>query len=48
MSFEKTPSGTRGSRAPYRSNPFTRFIGRVMIKLIDATGTGSWAWTSCT
>jgi F420H(2)-dependent quinone reductase len=32
MSFEKTPSGTRGSRAPSRSNAFTRFIGRMMIK----------------
>ena len=32
MSFEKTPSGTRGSRAPSRSNAFTRFIGRMMVK----------------
>jgi deazaflavin-dependent oxidoreductase (nitroreductase family) len=32
MSFEKTPSGTRGARTPSRSNAFTRFIGRLMIK----------------
>ena len=32
MSFQKTPSGTRGSRAPSRSNAFTRFIGRMMVK----------------
>ena len=32
MSFEKTPSGTRGSRAPSRSNAFTRFVGHMMIK----------------
>ena len=32
MSFQKTPSGTRGARAPSRSNAFTRFISRMMIK----------------
>jgi hypothetical protein len=32
MSFEKTPAGTRGARSPSRSNAFTRFITRVMIK----------------
>lgn len=32
MSFEKTPSGTRGARSPGRSNAFTRFVTRVMIK----------------
>lgn len=32
MSFEKTPSGTRGARGPSRSNVFTRFIGRMLAK----------------
>jgi len=32
MSFQKTPGGTRGARTPSRSNAFTRFIGRMMIK----------------
>lgn len=32
MSFDKTPSGTRGARGPGRSNPFTRFATRMMIK----------------
>jgi deazaflavin-dependent oxidoreductase (nitroreductase family) len=38
MSFEKTPSGTRGARAPSRSNAFTRFIGRMMIKFHRRSG----------
>jgi deazaflavin-dependent oxidoreductase (nitroreductase family) len=32
VSFEKTPSGTRGGRNPGRSNAFTRFVTRMMIK----------------
>jgi deazaflavin-dependent oxidoreductase (nitroreductase family) len=32
MSFEKTPSGTRGTRSSPRSNAFTRLISRLMIK----------------
>jgi deazaflavin-dependent oxidoreductase (nitroreductase family) len=32
MSFEKTPAGSRGARSAARSNPFTRFVGRTMIK----------------
>jgi deazaflavin-dependent oxidoreductase (nitroreductase family) len=38
MSFEKIPSGTRGARAPSRSNAFTRFIGRMMIKFHRRSG----------
>jgi deazaflavin-dependent oxidoreductase (nitroreductase family) len=32
VSFEKTPGGTRGGRGPARSNAFTRFVTRMMIK----------------
>jgi deazaflavin-dependent oxidoreductase (nitroreductase family) len=32
VSFEKTPGGTRGARGPGRSNAFTRFVTRMMIK----------------
>jgi deazaflavin-dependent oxidoreductase (nitroreductase family) len=32
VSFQKTPSGTRGGRGPGRSNAFTRFVTRMMIK----------------
>ena len=48
MSFEKTPSGTRGARAPSRSNAFTRFIGRMMIKSHRRSGDRFRAWTCCT
>jgi hypothetical protein len=32
MSFEKTPSGTRGARAASRANVLTRFVSRMMVK----------------
>jgi deazaflavin-dependent oxidoreductase (nitroreductase family) len=32
VSFEKTPGGTRGARGSGRSNAFTRFVSRMMIK----------------
>ena len=32
MSFQKTPSGTRGARFGSRSNALTRFLGRMMIR----------------
>jgi deazaflavin-dependent oxidoreductase (nitroreductase family) len=38
MAFEKTPSGTRGARGPSRSNAFTRFVTRMMVKLHRRTG----------
>jgi deazaflavin-dependent oxidoreductase (nitroreductase family) len=38
MSFEKTPSGTRGARSPSQSNAFMRLIGRLMIKLHRRSG----------
>lgn len=38
MTFEKTPSGTRGARTPSRPNAFTRFVGRMMIKLHRRSG----------
>jgi len=38
VSFEKTPSGTRGGRGPGRSNAFTRFVTRMMIKLHRRSG----------
>jgi len=37
MAFHKTPSGTRGARPP-RSNAFTRFVGRMMVRLHRRTG----------
>jgi deazaflavin-dependent oxidoreductase (nitroreductase family) len=38
VSFEKTPSGTRGARGPGRSNAFSRFVTRMMIKLHRRSG----------
>jgi len=32
MSFDKTPRGSRGARGASRSNPLTRFVGRMMMK----------------
>ncbi|HEX3649886.1 MAG TPA: nitroreductase/quinone reductase family protein [Pseudonocardiaceae bacterium] len=32
MSFEKTPSGTKGARSPGKANAVTRFVQRMMIK----------------
>jgi deazaflavin-dependent oxidoreductase (nitroreductase family) len=32
MSFQKTPGGTRGARVPSGSNPFMRFVNRMMVK----------------
>lgn len=37
MAFQKTPSGTRGARTP-RSTAFTRFVGRMMVRLHRRTG----------
>jgi len=38
MAFEKTPSGTHGARVPSRSNAFTRFAGRMMVKFHRGSG----------
>jgi deazaflavin-dependent oxidoreductase (nitroreductase family) len=38
MSFEKTPTGTRGSRMGSRSNALTRMGNRVMLKVHRRSG----------
>jgi deazaflavin-dependent oxidoreductase (nitroreductase family) len=47
MAFEKTPSGTRGPKAPGFAAPVMKFMGNQMVRRFQRSGSGKAAGLDC-